>query len=59
MTRKIFAYKRTFDDKSLTVVLNFTGRNLKNKFSGEAMLSNYKNSEAGVLRPYEAVIIKN
>ncbi len=59
MTRKIFAYKRTFDGIGLTVVLNFTGRNLKNKFSGEVMLSNYKNSEAGILRPYEALIIRN
>ena len=59
MTSKVFAYKRTFNEKSLTVVLNFTGRKLKNKFTGKVLMSNYPANEEGTLRPYEAMIIED
>jgi len=57
--RHLFAYKRTYGDQSLIIALNFSPRPRKFNCSGEVILSNYKTGfSGGVLKPYEAVIIK-
>jgi len=57
--RHLFAYKRTYGDQSLIITLNFSPRPRKFNCSGEVILSNYKTGfSGGVLKPYEAVIIK-
>ncbi len=59
MTSKVFAYKRTYQDKCITVVLNFSGKTLKNKLTGNVLLSNYPKGDSAGLRPYEALIIED
>lgn len=58
-TKSIFAYKREYEGQSILVILNFSSRYRKVKFTGEIILSNYgKAGIPGILRPYEAVILK-
>jgi len=55
----LFAYKRTYNEQSLVIALNFSPVEQKFKYSGEVLLSNYATEVFnGVLKPYEAVIIK-
>ena len=57
--KHLFVYKRTLDGESLTVVLNFSKRSRKAEYTGDMVLSNYRReSYDGILRPYEAVILK-
>jgi len=57
--KHLFAYKRSYKGQSLIIALNFSPRPQKFDQSGEEILSNYKTGfSGGVLKPYEAVIIK-
>jgi glycosidase len=59
ITKNLFAYKRTYGEQSLIIALNFSPRPQKFDCGGEVILSNYKTGiSSGVLKPYEAVIIK-
>jgi oligo-1,6-glucosidase len=59
ITKNLFAYKRTYGEQSLIIALNFSRSRQKFDQSGEVILSNYKTAVFdGVLKPYEAVIIK-
>lgn len=58
--RGVFAYRRSIDKGSCTVILNFTKKVRKFKMKGSVILSNYgRNRYKGFLEPYEAVILKN
>ncbi|MGI6770963.1 MAG: alpha-glucosidase [Acholeplasmataceae bacterium] len=55
--KHIFAYERVLEDNYL-VVCNFSDKNQPfNKIKGEILLNNY-NDINGVLRPYQALLIK-
>ncbi len=57
--KHLFAYKRRYGEQSLIIALNFSSRPQKFDYDGEVIISNYKTGfSGGVLKPYEAVIIK-
>ncbi len=59
ISKHIFAYKRELNGEAITIILNFSNRFLKVKHNGEVLISNYsKMGINGILRPYEAVILK-
>ena len=72
-SEEIFAFERKCDDKRMVVLINFTGKevtydlsapDIKGSGDPEILCSSYENIEnagspsPGVLRPYEAVILK-
>ncbi len=60
MGKRLFAYQRTLEGATYTVLLNFSKRPVRAAFGGKQMLSNYPDEGyGGSLRPYEAVIRKS
>jgi len=58
--KHIFAYKRTYNGQSMTIALNFSPFEQKFEYSGETLISNCGTKVfRGILKPYEAVVIKN
>ncbi len=56
--KKIFAYRRTLEGQSCTIVLNFSDRNASCSYRGALVKSNYLRTEFdGTLSPWEAVIL--
>jgi oligo-1,6-glucosidase len=63
----LFAYERKWKDESILVLCNFSGEQLaipdgelRGKIQDyKAILSNYKKGTPMVLRPYEAIVLKN
>ncbi len=57
-SESIYAYRRHLDGQTLTVACNFTDKevacDLFDGLEGEELISNYKEHQAGVLKPYEA-----
>lgn len=59
----IFSYLREFEKQKLLVAANFYGKeisyNIPEEFEkqGEVLIHNYSDKKAGVLRPYEAIMI--
>lgn len=56
---EIFAYRRTLEGKSLYVYCNFTGRTVachRTLREKDILISNYKDVDCNVLRPYEAMM---
>ncbi len=59
MTKHVFAYSRELNGKTITILLNFSEKYRKAKYNGSVVISNYsKAGIPGVLRPYEAVLLK-
>jgi oligo-1,6-glucosidase len=59
----LFAYERKWKDESLLVFCNFSGDELTiakgmNMEGYQVILSNYENSNPGILRPYEVIVLK-
>jgi oligo-1,6-glucosidase len=59
----LFMYKRKWKDESLLVFCNFSGDELTiakgmNMEGYQVILSNYENSNPGILRPYEVIVLK-
>lgn len=55
----IYAYQRKLDDQTLVVACNFSDKRVcctlfEEKSGGKELISNYKNHEIGILKPYEA-----
>ena len=56
--RQVFAYRRTLDGESLTVILNFSDRPARADYAGSVLACNYtRETYDGTLRPWEAVIL--
>mgnify|MGYP000790140560 FL=1 len=62
----IYAYQRKLGDQTLIVACNFSDKKVPctlfgGAAGGKEMISNYKNHETGILKPYEArvVLIEN
>ena len=59
ISKRIFAYKRELNGEAITVILNFSDRFKKVKHNGEILISSYSKTRiTGIMRPYEAVILK-
>ncbi|WP_461205841.1 glycoside hydrolase family 13 protein [Clostridium sp. DL1XJH146] len=59
ISKNIFVYKRTYENNSLTILLNFSKMSCKANFNGNVIISNTKRTDYdGVLQPYEAIILK-
>ena len=59
IAKRLFAYKRTLEEKSITVLINFSGKTIKADYDGKVITSNYsKNKYDGKLQPYEAIILE-
>ena len=58
MTRNVFAFERIYNDRMFTVILNFSDKDIKMRYTGSIVLSNYDNESNGTLRPYEALIVE-
>lgn len=62
--KKVIAYSRTYNDKKLFVVGNFSNSNITYQMpdefkNGKVLLNNYDNNEiSSTLRPYEAFVIE-
>ena len=56
----VWAYRRTYEGKTLTVALNWTDRKapctLMDETPGEELISNYPTHQKGFLQPYEAIV---
>jgi len=58
-TKHIFAFRRSLKEQSIVVIINFSDKYQKVKHSGETIMSSYpKPGIPGILRPYEAIILK-
>jgi len=57
----VYAYRRTLDGSTLTVMCNWTDRTapcaLSDDSLGEELISNYPSHTPGILRPYEARVL--
>lgn len=68
-SEELFAYTRTLGDEKLLVLCNFTDRDIelsegilnlsKEENLSEVFISNYKDNDCSVLKPYEARVLKN
>ena len=59
ISRHVFVYRRTSEEESVIVLLNFSKRSRRADYAGEVLLSNYGGaSYDGILKPYEAVILR-
>lgn len=58
MSKRVFIYKRELEGRCITVALNFSNKAVKYKQAGDILLSNYSENTNGVLREYQAIIIK-
>jgi len=56
ITKNLFVYEREYMDKKLTVMLNFSDRNIKIKSAGNVVMTNYDDAPEGELRAYEVII---
>lgn len=59
---EIFAYERTLDGTKITVICNFTDKEVKCEQVSDVMpvlISNYKDRLPGVLRPFETVVYQS
>jgi len=56
--KQVFAYRRTLEGESLTVILNFSDRPARADYAGKLLRSNYsREAFDGTLQPWEAVIL--
>lgn len=56
---ELFIYKRTLGNTCFTIAANWSGNERKyDKLKGKIVLSNFKDSTIGILRGYEAYVIK-
>lgn len=62
ISKNLFVFEREYEGKKNTVILNFSRNSipLKNKISGEVILSNYGKSKIeNMLQPFEAFIVRS
>ncbi len=56
----VWAYRREYEGKTLTVALNWTDKKapctLMDETDGEELISNYPTHQKGLLQPYEAIV---
>ena len=56
----VWAYRREYEGKTLTVTLNWTDKKvpctLMDETDGEELISNYPTHQKGLLQPYEAIV---
>ena len=56
----VWAYRREYEGRALTVALNWTDRkvpcSLMDDTEGEELISNYPTHQKGLLQPYEAIV---
>ena len=57
--KNIFVYKRTYEEESILVLLNFSDRKIEYQSSGSVLFTNYKRElYDGVLNPYEGLLLQ-